>query len=290
MKLFLLILPALVLAAPEGPKTGPPGTKLVYDLLQNQYGGQLGAFNTVYWQPGHVNEEQQWYVPENAVQDASGQITIKAERRSDGQVYSARLESYGLWTTASSPATKNRGYVEVKALIPAKVGGGNLKGAWPAIWMLGAGNGAGWPTKGEIDIVEVANGNPNVIMSAHSTNHHGGGPQHPGKNPIYMASDFTTTPLVCGMEWNIRDNIGQIDLTWWMSWNENGAWKEDHTTLSLFKNGNNDYYDFFNSFNGEGFSLLINLAEGGVFPGGPDCLVDGQPQYVVVQEAKVYGF
>merc|ERR1712241_442313 len=88
--------------------------------------------------PGHVNEEQQWYVPENAVQDASGQITIKAERRSDGQVYSARLESYGLWTTASSPATKNRGYVEVKALIPAKVGGGNLKGAWPAIWMLGA--------------------------------------------------------------------------------------------------------------------------------------------------------
>ena len=128
MKLFLLILPALVLAAPEGPKTGPPGTKLVYDLLQNQYGGQLGAFNTVYWQPGHVNEEQQWYVPENAHQDASGQITIKAERRSDGQVYSARLESYGLWTTASSPATKNRGYVEVKALIPAKVGGGNLKG------------------------------------------------------------------------------------------------------------------------------------------------------------------
>ena len=289
MKLFLFLLP-LVLAAPEGPKTGPPGTHLVYDLLQNQYGGQLGAFNTVYWQPGHVNEEQQWYVPENAVQDASGQITIKAERRSDGQVYSARLESYGLWTTASSPDTKYRGYVEVKALIPAKVGGGNLKGAWPAIWMLGEGNGAGWPTKGEIDIVEVANGNPNVIMSAHSTHHNGGGPQHPGKNPIYMAADFTTTPIVCGMEWNIRDNIGQIDLTWWMSWNENGAWKEDHTTLSLFKNGNNDYYDFFNSFNGEGFSLLINLAEGGVFPGGPDCLIDGQPQYVVVQEARVYGF
>ena len=51
-----------------------------------------------------------------------------------------------------------------------------------------------------------------------------------------------------------------------------------------------DYYDFFNSFNGEGFSLLINLAEGGVFPGTQDVLVDGQPQYVVVKSAKVYGF
>ena len=33
-----------------------------------------------------------------------------------------------MWTTASSPDTKYRGYVEVKALIPAKVNGGNLKG------------------------------------------------------------------------------------------------------------------------------------------------------------------
>ena len=29
-----------------------------------------------------------------------------------------------------------------------------------------------------------------------------------------------------------------------------------------------DYYDFIKSFNGEGFSLLINLAEGGEFTGG----------------------
>ena len=133
MRLLLLLLP-VILAAPQGPKNGPPGAKLVFDLLQNNYGGQIGAFNTVYWQPGHVNNEVQWYVPENAYQDpASGHITIKAERRADGQVYSARLESYRLWTTASSPQTKNRGYVEVKALIPAKVNGGNLKGKFQAV-------------------------------------------------------------------------------------------------------------------------------------------------------------
>ena len=54
-----------------------------------------------------------------------------------------------------------------------------------------------------------------------------------------------------------------------------------------------DYYDFIKSFNGDGFSLLINLAEGGDFTGGlgnNDVLKDGKPQYLVVQEAKVYSF
>ena len=78
----------------------------------------------------------------------------------------------------------------------------------------------------------------------------------------------------------------------------------------LYEHGNNDYYDFYNSFNGEGFSLLINLAEGGVMPGTNtgshfifqtylilkyctgthDTFVDGQPQYMKVSSAKVYGF
>ena len=67
MKLYLILLP-IVFAAPQGPVAGPPGAKFKFDLLKNQYGGQIGAFNTVYWQPGHVNNEVQWYVPENAVQ------------------------------------------------------------------------------------------------------------------------------------------------------------------------------------------------------------------------------
>ena len=55
-----------------------------------------------------------------------------------------------------------RGYVEVRSTLPAKVDGGNMKGAWPAIWMLGTGNGHDWPTHGEIDIVEAVNGDPKV--------------------------------------------------------------------------------------------------------------------------------
>ena len=86
----------------------------------------------------------------------------------------------------------------------------------------------------------------------------------------------------------------QIDLTWWMTWFDLGAqsWQEQHSTLVLREEdaASNDYFDFYDSFLGEGFYVLLNLAEGGTFPGTSDVLVDGQPQYVVIQSAKVYGF
>ena len=44
--------------------------------------------------------------------------------------------------------------------------GDNLEGSWPAIWMLGTGNGQDWPTHGEIDIVEAVNGDPEVTVLA----------------------------------------------------------------------------------------------------------------------------
>merc|ERR1719232_33195 len=294
LKSFVILLPLAFAATPPPGPQGPSGAIEKYDLLKSFPGGQIGAFRTVDWPPYHVNNEVQHYKPENAWQDPStGQITIKAERRSDGGVYSARLESYQVWTTAQSNDIKKRGYVEVRALLPAKTDNGNLRGAWPAIWMLGSGNGAGWPKHGEIDIMESVNGAPKLYMTTHSTNHYGGNGQHPSKGgTLNVNSDFTKDPLVAGFEWNIREEVGQIDLTWWTTYFDQGSqsWQSYHTTLVLLKNGNNDYYDFLNSFNGEGFSLLINLAEGGVFPGTSDCLVDGQPQYIVVQSAKAYGF
>ena len=44
---------------------------------------------------------------------ATGQITITAERKDDGGVYSARCESYQIWSTAQSEDIKRHGYVEV---------------------------------------------------------------------------------------------------------------------------------------------------------------------------------
>ena len=105
---------------------------------------------------------------------------------------SFRLESNGIWSTSKTADIKKRGYIEVRTTFPATARNENVwkyKGAWPAVWLLGTGG--GWPKNGEIDIVESVNGQPSIVVTTHSTNHHGGNGQHPPKNPIYMNSDFT---------------------------------------------------------------------------------------------------
>jgi len=302
LRLYSLLLVGVGFAVklPDGPQ-GPDGAILKYDLLSNSQpginypGGNLGAFVPQTWPAGVVNHELQEYVPEAAVQDPStNEITITAKKEGS-RITSARLESYQVWSTAQSEDIKNRGYVEVRSTLPASsTNGWSMKGAWPAIWMLGTGNGNEWPNHGEIDIVEAVNGDPTIVMSLHSTNHWGatGGPQHPPNNPIYVNADLAHDHLIAGFEWNVQDQAGHIDLTWWLTWFDQGSqsWQSAHTTKVLQKNGNDDYYVFYDSFNGEGFSLLINLAEGGDMPQTNDVFVDGQPQYMNVQSVKVYGF
>ena len=145
----------------EASKGGPPGTIFKYDLLSNSQPGlnypgfHLGAFVPQTWPAGRVNRELQAYIPEAATQDgATNEITITAKKEGN-RITSARLETYNVWSTAQSPDIKYRGYVEVEATLPVKTNGSNFKGSWPAIWMLGAGNGRNWPKDGEIDIMEV---------------------------------------------------------------------------------------------------------------------------------------
>ena len=52
----------------------------------------------------------------------SGEIRIKAEKHPDGRITSGKIETKNVWSTASDLAVKNRGYVEVRATMPAKVG------------------------------------------------------------------------------------------------------------------------------------------------------------------------
>ena len=83
----------------------------------------------------------------------SGEITIKAEKHSDGRITSGKIETKNVWTTASDLPVKNRGYVEVRATMPAKVGLSptdplrmkySPSGEWRQVGWCLAGNLAAW--------------------------------------------------------------------------------------------------------------------------------------------------
>jgi len=286
-------------AYPDGPQ-GPdfannPGAMLV-DLLE---GGIEAHWNIEEHPPRYVNDELQEYTRDAVTQDSSTNvITITAQKVSSDHITSGRINSNGKWNSGNSESTKRRGYLEVRAKFPAKSNGDSFRGAWPAVWMLGTGNGGHWPGEGEIDIMESVNGDPEVVMSLHSTHHNGGNAQHPPADPLFANADFSRDGAILGLEWNVQDNIGQLDITWWISYFDLGtnSWTSMHSTKSLFSSAGagNDYDDFYNSFvNAPGFYAIINLAEGGQFPQCFDyscTFVDGQPQYVIVDSAKVYQY
>ncbi len=106
---------------------------------------------------GWGNGEEQYYTDraDNViVEDGLLKITAKKETFGGASYTSARL-------LTQDKLEFTYGKVEVRAKLPA--GGG----VWPAIWMLGANfSEVGWPTCGEIDIMEYVGNNPGVIQSA----------------------------------------------------------------------------------------------------------------------------
>jgi len=138
----------MVDAAPPMPDADPtsrPGWELVW---HDEFDG-AGAPNPANWgyEVGYLrNNEQQYYTDdrrENARVE-NGSLVIEARNDNfDGHaITSASL-------TTAGKASFRYGRIEVRAKIPT----GN--GTWPAIWTLGTNIGdVGWPTCGEIDIME----------------------------------------------------------------------------------------------------------------------------------------
>ena len=107
-----------------------------------------------------ANDEKQYYTSRSEnVRAEGGSLVIEGRRET--------YQGYGY--TSASINTRGRfeflyGRVEVRAKLPT----GN--GTWPAIWMLGTNIGqVGWPTCGEIDIMENVGFDPlRIHASVHS--------------------------------------------------------------------------------------------------------------------------
>lgn len=128
-------------------------------VWQDEFEGS-GPLDTTKWDfdlggGGWGNNELQYYTDrsENARRE-NGYLIIEARREAyENRNYtSARL-------VTRDRATWNRGRVAIRAKLP------HGRGTWPAIWMLGEDiSSVGWPTCGEIDIMEHVGYSPDSIF------------------------------------------------------------------------------------------------------------------------------
>jgi len=148
------------LSAPATPQAAATPVPAGWTLVFSDEFDANGALDPAKWgyETGSIrNHEAQYYTsrPEN-VRVESGNLVVEGRKEA--------YQSYAY--TSASINTLGRfeflyGRVEVRAKLPT----GN--GAWPAIWMLGTNRAqVGWPTCGEIDIMESVGFDPLVIHAS----------------------------------------------------------------------------------------------------------------------------
>jgi len=217
---------------------------------------------------GWGNTELECYT--NRLQNAQingGNLVITAQQEnapfvcSDGSTNSytsARLKTQGLFSQAY-------GRFEARIKVPAG------QGMWPAFWMLGKDiTTAGWPTCGEIDIMENIGKEPGTV---HGSLH--------GPSTTTRTSDATaifTLPAgqafaddfrLFAVEWEPGAVRFYVDSNLYATftesqWPAGGTWVFDHP-----------------------FFIILNVAVGGNWPGSPDSTTVF-PEHLLVDYVRVY--
>lgn len=174
---------------------------------------------------------------------------------------SARLRSKGKgdWTY---------GRMEMSAKLPKG------QGIWPAFWMLPTEwKYGGWPSSGEIDIMEAVNsGGTQYGNKVHGTLHFGTPWVHEGTS---------YTPAT-----NVWDEFHTYAIEWeagTIRWYVDGVHFQTQISKNWFTNASTATDAPFD----EKFHLLLNLAVGGNWPGNPDGTTVF-PQELVVEYVKVF--
>ncbi len=257
--------PTTTIAVPEPMPIEPPEG---YELVWNDEfdGDEIDRDNWTFdiggW--GWGNGEAQYYTdrPENARVN-NGLLVIEARQEQFENSYytSARLLTQGLQEF-------QYGYIEARIKVPDGVG------TWPAFWMLGADFGrdtadpikSNWPDVGEIDIMEYAGKEPDLVL----------GTLH---GPGYAGAGGLT-------RWNRQDfAIGDDFHTFAVDWDEEGIrWLfdgEEFYDLGPENLGGREWvFD-------RPFFLIVNLALGGTI-GGVIGVDTEFPQYLYVDHVRVY--
>ncbi len=182
---------------------------------------------------GWGNNELQYYKRENATVE-NGNLVITAKRESVG----------GFNYTSTRMKTQGRkswkyGKVEARIAMPS------FMGSWPAFWMLGDNiSSVGWPSCGEIDIMEHVNIEAQTHGTIHWQDHTNNYANYSGATPVNSATSYH----VYTIEWDASV------IKWFVDGN---LYHE-----ASIANGVNGTSEFHNNF-----FILINMAIGGNWPG-----------------------
>ena len=212
---------------------------------------------------GFGNRELEYYTDRPAnLRLENGMLAIRAlkedYRGRDGVkrgFTSARIQTKGKFAQA---------YGKFEARIKIPFG----QGIWPAFWMMGDVR-AGWPAKGEIDIVENIGREPATV---HGTIH---GPGYSGAQAIGAPFSLPDGQRFC-------DDFHLFAVEWEpdaIRWYVDGRQYHAVTPASLPR-GARWVYD-------RPFYLLLNLAVGGDWPGDPDS-TSNFPQTMWIDYVRVY--
>lgn len=170
-------------------------------------------------------------------------------RINDGKLIITALKGPGENSyTSARMITKDKqefefGRIDVRAKLPEG------KGIWPAIWMLGANiDDVGWPSCGEIDIMELVGDKP---KTSHGTAHYSINGGHASQGNSYVISDNYST------EFHVFSIFWEQDIV---------RWYVDYNKFYELRASGIGYTYPFNS----PFFFILNVAVGGNWPGDPD--------------------
>lgn len=208
---------------------------------------------------GWGNNELEYYTnrPENLFfQD--GKLIIEARKENFG---TRNYTSSKILT--SGKKTFKFGRVDIRAKLP--IG----KGIWPAFWMLPQSSVyGGWPTSGEIDIMEVVGHDPS---RTHGTVHFGPGP---GSTSVNRST--TTAPGTLHDKFHVYSIIWKEDeIQWLLDGNLFSTFKKSDVPAGMIYPFNEQFY------------FIFNVAVGGNWPGAPDANTYF-PQWLIVDYIRMY--
>ncbi len=214
------------------------------------------SLNNSYWtfdlgNSGWGNNELENYTnSSNNIYVQNGNLYITAIKETNGTYTSARIKTQGL---------KSFQYGKIEARMKLPFG----QGMWPAFWMLGSNiTSAGWPSCGEIDIMEMIGGQ---------------GRENTVHGSAHWGSDYTNTYTLSSG--TLADTFHVYDVTWTPT---QIAWHIDGIQYSVL----NITPSALNAFK-KPFFIILNLAVGGAWPGNPDASTVF-PQQLVVDYVRVY--